>query len=72
MAQQKKTADSKYVVDRIWYYLKAWNEDTDNETILDMFNTKKLGDLTKDQTLRLFDIAITTDIQHAKELDLKK
>jgi hypothetical protein len=53
----KKSKDGKEIPDRCWYYLLAFNDRDNWETIERLFGTKRLSDLTMASFAQLFEIA---------------
>ena len=68
----KTTIDNKVVPDRCWYYLLDFNDRDDKETLYDMFDKKRLLDLTHDEFWKLFEFATKSEIETKGEyFDIK-
>lgn len=63
----KYSKDKKLIHDHVYYYLLAWNEANGWQAIQEMFNCKKLADLSKEQITLLFELAANSDLLILKD-----
>lgn len=61
MEEGKFTKDGKRVPSRCWYYLLAWNDEDKWNTLHELYNCKRLGDLTEKEFYNLLVVAATAD-----------
>jgi len=62
----KELIDDTQVPDRGYYYLLDWNEADRWETMLRLFDKKRLCDLELHEYIQLFEIATKKDLENLK------
>lgn len=63
----KELSDGTQVTARSYYFLLDFNDRDSWKTLVDNFNVRRLHDLTKEQYIRLFEIACEKELEILKQ-----
>lgn len=64
----KELKNGEQVTSRSYYFLLDFNDRDSWKTLYDNFNVKRLNDLTKEQYIKLFEMAVEKELELLKTM----